>query len=101
MDKERIGAGGIQINNDDNGSLTTNGDSLHRCIVPFIACGDLSGYYVPPGLQFLDANKSYPLDNDQQQSKEYISPIAPPLRPPYEMSIAKAKEARARKDISS
>eukprot|EP00977_Amphora_coffeiformis_P001952 scaffold370_cov176-Amphora_coffeaeformis.AAC.29 len=59
-------------------------------IVPFIACGDLSGF-APPGT-VLDADKSYPMD-----PKDYIAPIAPPIDPPYETSIARQKEERQKK----
>jgi tRNA (cytidine32/guanosine34-2'-O)-methyltransferase len=95
MDKERIGTGGLEP---DDVPHDISRDSLHRCIVPFIACGDLSGYFVPPGLEFMDSDKSYPLSTDEKEVKEYIGPIAPPIRPPYETSIAKAKEARGKKD---
>jgi tRNA (cytidine32/guanosine34-2'-O)-methyltransferase len=97
MDKERIGVGGLSPNSDGDSSCKTEDNSFHRCIVPFLACGDLSGY-VPPGIQFMDSNKSYPID---KTSSEYIEPISPPIKPPYEMSIAKAKEARAKKDVSN
>jgi tRNA (cytidine32/guanosine34-2'-O)-methyltransferase len=86
---------------------------ISPCIVPFVACGDLSGYTAPPGitesLGVLDSDKSYPLTSfteksqsvpsDEQQSSSsssYIQPLAPPIRPPYETSMAKAKEARAK-----
>lgn len=98
MDKERIGIGGLHSDNDEGMSQATQDEAFHRSIVPFIACGDLSGYYVPPGIKFMDSNKSYPLD---KMSSEYIEPIAPPIKPPYEMSIVKAKEARAKKEASS
>ena len=60
---------------------------LPPAVVPFLACGDLSGFG-PPGM-ILDADKSYPMD-----AKDYIAPIAPPIDPPYETSIAKQKEER-------
>ena len=63
---------------------------LPPAIVPFIACGDLSGF-APPGT-VLDADKSYPMD-----SKDYIAPIAPPIDPPYETSIARQKDERQKK----
>ena len=48
-------------------------------IVPFVACGDLSGF---------DADKSYPLtltSPDGGEVKEYVyhSPVQPPIHPNY------------------
>jgi len=55
-------------------------------IVPFVACGDLSGY---------DADASYPLDLDERGAEgasadakpgakyEYRAPPQPPINPPY------------------
>jgi tRNA (cytidine32/guanosine34-2'-O)-methyltransferase len=39
-------------------------------LVPFIACGDFSGY---------DADRNYPLDEDHQ----YLQPLVKPLTAPY------------------
>lgn len=69
------------------GCLDTSG--LHPSIVPFVACGDLSRY----GIGDLDADKSYPINNEGTNAA--IAPLAPPIRPPYETSIAKEKEKRA------
>jgi tRNA (cytidine32/guanosine34-2'-O)-methyltransferase len=55
-------------------------------VVPFIACGDLTGY-VPPDMDF-DADKSYHIDEKNPQ----LQPLAPPIRPPYEESLKRAKE---------
>lgn len=66
-------------------------DPLPPAVVPFLACGDLSGFG-PPGM-ILDADKSYPME-----AKDYIAPIAPPIDPPYETSIARQKEERQKKD---
>lgn len=81
VDVARRGAGGLR-----------DGDSvdLRSTIVPFVACGDLSGYTAPGG-GVMDADKSYPLENTA------TAVVAPPIRPPYEKSIAKAKEARSKK----
>jgi tRNA (cytidine32/guanosine34-2'-O)-methyltransferase len=57
-------------------------------VVPFIACGDLSGW----SSLVLDADKSYPMDSSQ-----HIAPIAPPIEPPYQESIDKAKQDRQRR----
>lgn len=61
-------------------------DSLMQRVVPFIACGDLTGY-VPPDMD-LDADKSYHIDEKNPQ----LQPLAPPIRPPYEESLKRAKE---------
>jgi tRNA (cytidine32/guanosine34-2'-O)-methyltransferase len=60
-------------------------DDLSLVDIPFVACGDLSGF----SSQVLDSDKSYPID-----SEEYIPPIAPPIQPPYETSIALHKEQK-------
>jgi tRNA (cytidine32/guanosine34-2'-O)-methyltransferase len=57
-------------------------------VVPFIACGDLSGW----SSMVLDADKSYPMDSSQ-----HIAPIAPPIEPPYQESMDKAKQDRQRR----
>lgn len=69
-------------------------------IVPFVACGDLSGYD-NSGLDFLDADKSYPIEVGTSTNQSYIQPIAPPIKPPYESSIAKAKQERENKSKKS
>ena len=42
----------------------------------------------------MDADKSYPLEDTADTA---TAVVAPPIRPPYEKSIAKAKEARSKK----
>ncbi|CAB4066616.1 FTSJ1 [Lepeophtheirus salmonis] len=51
---------------------------VNRIIIPFIACGDLSGY---------DADKSYSLE----ESYSYKSPVQPPINPPYKSALAKRR----------
>lgn len=51
---------------------------LNRVIVPFVVCGDLSGY---------DADENYP---DLEDSYKLIQPTQPPINPPY----YKAKEIK-------
>ena len=49
----------------------------NRVIVPFLACGDLSGF---------DSDMSYPLhleDNDEKKEYVPLDPIIPPIRAPY------------------
>ena len=43
-------------------------------IVPFLACGDLSGF---------DSDKSYPLEIEGQESFVYHEPVQKPIHPPY------------------
>ena len=53
----------------------------------------------------MDSDKSYPLadgytmkESDASPSEtDYIKPIAPPIKPPYETSISKVKESRKKK----
>lgn len=57
----------------------------NRYIVPFLACGDLSGY---------DADQTYPTDRDHQP----LPPIQPPTNPPYRAFLeAQHAEAHAPK----
>lgn len=98
--EEGVGAGGLREKKGDD----SDNYELHPSIVPFIACGDLSGFQAAGGVNFLDSDKSYPLDetgtDEELQGKQdlnYIKPIAPPIKPPYERSLAKAKEARAKR----
>lgn len=108
-----------------------DGCGLHPSIVPFVACGDLSGYDAPGSVGYLDADKTYPLENESprkdgqggesndsvakemagnyetsiggvgEMGKTYIPPLAPPIRPPYEKSIARVKEARTKRGFES
>lgn len=61
---------------------------LDTSTVPFIACGDLSGW--SRNTMILDADKSYPID----EKIEHVEPIAPPIEPPYQASLDKAKQER-------
>lgn len=98
---EYSGAGGLRPN-DDGCSYQVESDDVvycdgvgprHPSIVPFIACGDLSNY-TPPNpdvlheeFPFLDSDKSYPTEQN------FIAPLAPPIRPPYEQSMNIVKKA--------
>ncbi|GAB1603823.1 putative tRNA (cytidine(32)/guanosine(34)-2'-O)-methyltransferase [Argonauta hians] len=59
----------------------------NRIIVPFLACGDLSGF---------DSDKTYPLYLDSEREYSYREPTQGPINPPY-------KEAcyRKRNDLLS
>ena len=69
------GAGGVGREDCKNRLLSER----DRCAVPFIACGDLSGFAFPKE-GFLDADKSY----DIEDGKEAVQPVQKPIRPPYE-----------------
>jgi tRNA (cytidine32/guanosine34-2'-O)-methyltransferase len=54
-------------------------------IVPFVACGDLSGF---------DPDKSYPLElGDGSAAYEYREPVQPPIHPNYHRYQQKVKAA--------
>lgn len=65
------------------GSIADVGN-LNPTVVPFIACGDLSGFSLT-GMD-MDANKSYPIDSDFDNT-----PVQPPIQPPYELAKEMAK----------
>ena len=97
----KAGAGGLR----ELDEMTKRKLEILPSIVPFVACGDLSGYD-NGGIDFLDSDKSYPIfqsavSSDNQSDDVYIKPIAPPIKPPYENSIAKAKEERQKKSKAS
>jgi tRNA (cytidine32/guanosine34-2'-O)-methyltransferase len=62
-----------------------NTGELEPGVVPFVACGDLSGFALPG--EIMDADKSYPIDASFDST-----PIQPPIRPPYELAKKKEKE---------
>ncbi|CAB9510048.1 cytidine(32)/guanosine(34)-2'-O-methyltransferase [Seminavis robusta] len=69
------------------GEETNNKEpKLDSSVVPFLACGDLSGWSNNNG-QHLDADASYPIEEH-----EYIPPVAPPIHPAYETSISQQKQ---------
>jgi tRNA (cytidine32/guanosine34-2'-O)-methyltransferase len=69
-----------------NSADTFDIGNLSPCAVPFIACGDLSGFSTP-GLD-MDANKSYPIDPGFDNK-----PIQSPIQPPYELAKERAKQS--------
>ncbi|CAM6092935.1 unnamed protein product [Calypogeia fissa] len=52
----------------------------NKIIIPFLACGDLSGY---------DADQSYPLSTSTQR----LAPVQPPIAPPYKTAIELVKHS--------
>jgi tRNA (cytidine32/guanosine34-2'-O)-methyltransferase len=70
-----------------------------KATIPFVACGDLSGWSRPDGCTIpliLDADKSYPMS-----FSEHKAPIAPPIEPPYQSSIAKQKLMKQTKNTKT
>lgn len=58
-----------------------------KLIVPFLACGDLSGY---------DADQSYPLQRphtgiDSESTYQSLAPVQPPIAPPYRTAMELGK----------
>ena len=47
---------------------------VERQVVPFLACGDLSGF---------DSDRSYPLVGEGEQEYTYHEPVQKPIHPPY------------------
>ncbi|EFJ27494.1 hypothetical protein SELMODRAFT_95614 [Selaginella moellendorffii] len=52
----------------------------NKIMVPFLACGDLSGY---------DADQSYPLPSEDYQS---LAPVQPPIAPAYKTALGLEKK---------
>mmetsp|Transcript_8625 Transcript_8625/g.14866 ORF Transcript_8625/g.14866 Transcript_8625/m.14866 type:complete len:306 (-) Transcript_8625:111-1028(-) len=61
--------------------------ALEGELVPFIACGDLSGY---------DADMSYPLEAEGGGSYVPLAPVQAPIAPPYKTALALEKEQHAK-----
>lgn len=69
----------------------------HRVLIPFLACGDLSGY---------DADQSYPLQRNSKETEKRningeeehgetyrsLAPVQPPIAPPYKTAMALEKQ---------
>lgn len=55
---------------------------INKEIVPFLACGDLSGF---------DSDMTYPLPADQDGNYNCLLPVQGPIDPPYEEAIALAR----------
>ena len=56
-------------------------DPTSRCIVPFMACGDLDGW---------DADRTYQLGEDYK----YREPVRPPTEPAYKEALAMKREGK-------
>ena len=62
--------------------FTEQTETGRRIIVPFLACGDLSGW---------DADQSYNLPEEGYQT---LPPVQPPTAPAYKSAIARSKQGR-------
>jgi len=84
------GATGTGTEDDDDDDVKQQPiKSLNAAVVvPFLACGDMSGWSRDSSM-VLDADKSYPIEME-----EHLAPIAPPIEPPYQTSLEKQKEER-------
>eukprot|EP00959_Pyramimonas_sp_CCMP1952_P449500 9411988-Pyramimonas_sp.AAC.1 len=67
------------------GGVDERGSSLEGEVVPFMACGDLSGY---------DADMSYPLEAERGRAYVHLAPVQAPIAPPYRTALALEKEQR-------
>lgn len=57
----------------------------NKVYIPFLACGDLSGY---------DSDRSYPLpSNTEGGSYQSLDPVQPPIAPPYKTALELKKAA--------
>ncbi|KAJ3021644.1 putative tRNA (cytidine(32)/guanosine(34)-2'-O)-methyltransferase [Thoreauomyces humboldtii] len=57
---------------------------LNRVIVPFLACGDLSGF---------DSDQTYNLGNADGEEYKLLQPVQMPIRPPYASYLEKKRGA--------
>jgi tRNA (cytidine32/guanosine34-2'-O)-methyltransferase len=68
--------GGAYFNLPLEGDTVLEDSSISPAVVPFLACGDLSGWGETS--EMMDADKSYDID------QEYISPVQPPIQPHHQ-----------------
>jgi tRNA (cytidine32/guanosine34-2'-O)-methyltransferase len=55
----------------------------NKVYIPFLACGDLSGY---------DSDRSYPLPSTEGGgSYQSLDPVQPPIAPPYKTALEMKK----------
>jgi tRNA (cytidine32/guanosine34-2'-O)-methyltransferase len=84
-------------------SVLEETSSVPPAVPPFLACGDLSGWKGGEGsgglvggnkettnnrTDWMDANKSYPMD----ETADYIAPVAPPIQPPHEEAASQRQQ---------
>lgn len=66
--------------------------SVNRKIIPFMACGDLSGF---------DSDTTYSLNIDNEKQYEYRQPTQKPIDPPYKKAVELKKDSALDKPKSS
>lgn len=54
----------------------------NKVYIPFLACGDLSGY---------DSDRSYPLPSTEDGTYQSLDPVQPPIAPPYKTALEMKK----------
>ncbi|KAF2306365.1 hypothetical protein GH714_017342 [Hevea brasiliensis] len=54
----------------------------NKVYIPFLACGDLSGY---------DSDRSYPLPKVGEGTYQSLDPVQPPIAPPYKRALEMKK----------
>lgn len=54
----------------------------NKVYIPFLACGDLSGY---------DSDRSYPLPKVAEGTYQSLDPVQPPIAPPYKRALEMKK----------
>lgn len=54
----------------------------NKVYIPFLACGDLSGY---------DSDRSYPLPQVAEGTYQSLDPVQPPIAPPYKRALERKK----------
>ncbi|XP_076937500.1 uncharacterized protein LOC143605163 [Bidens hawaiensis] len=57
-------------------------EGANKVYIPFLACGDLSGY---------DSDRSYPLSKAPDGSYKILDPVQPPIDPPYKRALEMKK----------
>ena len=75
--------GGEYFNLPLQGNTVLEDSGLEPAIVPFLACGDLSGW--GETMAVMDSDKSY------EPPSEYISPVQPPIEPPHKAEQGKVR----------
>ena len=77
---------GCQNTDHGSGAQDARGEQTmeERLLVPFLACGDLSGY---------DADQSYDLPDENYQS---LDPVQPPTAPAYRSALAFKKQSQGK-----
>ncbi|GLH08956.1 Putative tRNA (cytidine(32)/guanosine(34)-2'-O)-methyltransferase 2 [Gryllus bimaculatus] len=73
-----------------SGNFDFKGDEVNASIIPFLVCGDLTGY---------DADTNYPVGGPQFEDYVYKEPVQQPISPPYEESLNMRKTQTLQKPI--